>query len=165
MTWSWPSPACACSTTKPMDAFERILRCCKVCRIGTADEKGMMIIPMNFGYEIDQDCARLYFHTGPDGRKLRAFRADPRVCFEMDEPGGPVVHGSGEKACDYSYVIHSAMGSGEIAFVEEPHQKQRALELITQHQSGKNLPVPVSSVAHVTVLCLTVSSVTTREKN
>lgn len=148
-----------------MEVFQEILACCKVCRIGTADEKGMMIVPMNFGYEAENGSAKLYFHTGMDGRKLRALRTNRNVCFELDGKGALITCDDGTKACDYSYVICSAMGSGEITFVEELRQKQRALELIALHQVGKALPVPISKVDHVTVLCLTVKEVTTRKKN
>lgn len=142
-----------------------ILAQCKVCRVGTSDESGMMIVPMNYGYEVEDGCVRLYFHTGMDGRKIRAFRASPSVCFEIDGRGELITHGCGEKACDYSYAIFSAMGTGNIEFLEDPQQKQRALEVITLHQSGKSLPVPLEKTARVTVLCLTVQDATTRKKN
>lgn len=146
------------------EAFSQILASCKVCRIGACDERGMMIVPMNFGYEMDVD-TKLYFHTGMDGRKLRAFRNNPHVCFELDGRGALITNGDGEEACAYSFAIFSAMGSGEITFVEAPAEKQRALELITFHQTGRHLSVPLAKMDRVSVLCLTVGEVTTRKKN
>ena len=148
-----------------MENFKEVMDRCKICRIGTADQDGMMIVPMNFGYEMDGG-VKLYFHTGKDGRKLRAFRENPGVCFEMDAEGSLLLNfGDGTKACDYGYTICSAMGTGEISFVEDPQEKQRALELIALRQTGRELPVPASSVTHVTVLKLTVKDVTTRRKH
>lgn len=124
----------------------------------------MMIVPMNFGYEMTDDTVNLYFHTGMDGRKLRALRGNPKVCFEMDDRGELVCLGDEENPCKYSYVIYSAMGEGEILFVEEPAKKKQALERIVLHQTGRTLEVMEEKTRSVTILCLRVKKVTVRKK-
>ena len=126
-----------------MEDFLSVLKTCKICRIGTADDAGMMLVPMNFGYEVSGEDVMLYFHTGLEGRKLRALRKDPRVCFEVDDKGELVCLGDRENPCKYSYVIHSAMGTGLMEFVEAPEEEKLALEKIVLHQTGRSLSVPM----------------------
>ena len=51
---------------------------CSVVRIGAADEEGMFIVPVNYGYELleKEDGTldwKLYFHSAAQGRKAEAF--------------------------------------------------------------------------------------------
>ena len=94
-----------------MEDFLSVLNTCKICRIGTADDAGMMIVPMNFGYEVSGEDVMLYFHTGLEGRKLRALRKDPRVCFEVDDKG--MIAGI---TAAIGYVIEFQNYEGEIPF-------------------------------------------------
>lgn len=147
---------------KNQEALEEVLSACKVCRVGFSDGEGMAIVPMNFGYEFTPDHLALYFHSGPDGRKIRAFGNNPNVCFEMDGQHRLVNHGSGEIACSYSYAFCSAMGTGRISFVEDPEEKRMGLELLTRHQCGREIPVQTGNLSRVAVLKLTVETVSIR---
>ena len=59
--------------------LEEILKECQVVRIGFADEEGMMIVPVNFGYDFSVSQGipglKLYIHGAGEGRKARAFAA------------------------------------------------------------------------------------------
>ena len=52
-----------------------------VCRLGLQDEEGMYIVPLNYGYRWKETEAAptLYFHSAPDGRKIRAIRSMKRI--------------------------------------------------------------------------------------
>lgn len=147
---------------KNQTELEQVLSACKVCRVGFLDGEGMAIVPMNFGYEFTPDRLVLYFHSGPDGRKIRAFRESPTVCFEMDGDARLVVYGSGESACDYGFAYCSAMGTGRISLVEDGEEKRRGLELLTLHQSGRRLPINDRNFGRTAVMKLAVESVTTK---
>ena len=47
--------------------------------IGNYDEERMYIIPINCCYEYDGEKLTLYVYSARDGRKVRAFAANPRV--------------------------------------------------------------------------------------
>lgn len=145
-----------------LQQFETIAAHCKVCRLGLSDEQGMMIVPMNFGYEIRDDKLLLYFHSRMEGRKIRALRENPGVCFEMDCGGDLAVYDGGTKACDYGTNFVSAMGTGTVAFLEEPEEKRNALALLACHQTGRRLPVPDRALSGVAVFRLDVQSLSLR---
>ena len=114
--------------------IERILDACKVCRLGFADEEGVYIVPMNYGYCFDDGRLILYFHGAKIGRKMDLVRKEPSVGIEMD-CGHELVEG--KLACQYSYHYASIIGRGKAAEVVEPEEKLKALGLIMKHQTGK----------------------------
>ena len=66
--------------------LRKILQECQVMRLGTMDEEGMMVVPVNFGFELDEETRklRLFFHSAREGRKADAFARNPIVAVEMD---------------------------------------------------------------------------------
>lgn len=116
------------------DELRGILEECKVCRIATVDEEGLYIVPMNFGYEYDGDRLILYVHSARDGRKVRAFKQNPAMAFEMDTDHELV---DGKTACQYSYRYQSIIGNGNIHEVADSAEKSKALNAMMQHLTGK----------------------------
>ena len=59
-------------------------------RIGTVDQEGIYIVPVNFGYEWKEgEPLRFYIHSAREGRKVQAFAASEDAGFELDlEQGG-----------------------------------------------------------------------------
>ena len=53
-----------------MKEMQEILEECKVVRIGSCDEHGMFIVPMNFGYVFSEEerKLKLYVHSACEGR-------------------------------------------------------------------------------------------------
>jgi nitroimidazol reductase NimA-like FMN-containing flavoprotein (pyridoxamine 5'-phosphate oxidase superfamily) len=64
----------------------------------------------------------LYVHTARAGHFREAIEHDPRVCFEMDEPGEIFPYGRFE--CDTSVAFRSVIVFGKARIVEEPAAKQ-----------------------------------------
>lgn len=118
------------------EGIKNILDHCRVCRIAAADKEGLFIVPLNYGYTYDQDGKlTFYFHSAKEGRKVTAFGTKAAVAFELDCELGLI---EGESACAYGYAYQSIMGTGELALVTEPQQKQAALALLMQHQTGQD---------------------------
>ena len=74
------------STTKPLNEMTRpeidqFLSCARIGRIGLISKEGPYIVPVGFGYSE----GRIFFHTCTEGLKMEAIRANPNVCFEVDE--------------------------------------------------------------------------------
>lgn len=118
-----------------IEDIKKILDACKVCRVGMADEDGVYIVPMNFGYCYEDDRLVLYFHGAKEGRKIDMMKAAPKVGFEMDCEHQLV---EGETACQYSYYYASVIGNGKAELVEDTAEKMKALGVIMKHQTGKN---------------------------
>lgn len=147
---------------KDTETLERILDDCHVLRIGAADEEGMFVVPVNFGYEMmDRDgrpALKLYFHGAAQGRKADAFRNSPEVAIEMD-CGHQLIKGS--YSCSYSYAFRSIMGNGIVRCISDENEKLHALKLLMAHTGA---PEAVSfseeAVKRVNVYCIDVTSYT-----
>lgn len=119
---------------KDPEEIKEILDACKVCRLGMSDGDLIYIVPMNFGYEWDEDKLTLYFHGAQEGKKLDLLRKNPVVGIEMD---GMHELQEGKTVCQYSYSYGSIIGSGKAKIVEEPDQKLHGLASVMLHQTGK----------------------------
>lgn len=60
---------------------EQFLTCARVGRLGISLKDGPYIIPVGFDY----DNGKIFFHTCYKGLKMQGIRANPNVCFEVDE--------------------------------------------------------------------------------
>ncbi|MEF9940753.1 MAG: pyridoxamine 5'-phosphate oxidase family protein [Lachnospiraceae bacterium] len=111
-----------------------IINRCKVCRIAMEDSKGLYIVPLNFGYIYEDDRLELVFHSAKEGRKIDILKEHPKVCFEMDCEEQLV---RAEKPCEYSYLYQSIIGNGQVEFVQDSKEKERAMTALMRHQSGQ----------------------------
>lgn len=121
---------------KDAKGFMDIINNCPVCRIAIHDNPAPYIVPLNFGYIYHEDDNQLvlYFHCAKDGKKIDLLKTNPNVGFEMDCNHKLV---ESEKACDYSFIYASIIGSGEVELIENSLEKTEALNCIMKHQSGK----------------------------
>ena len=62
------------------DEIEQLLMRASIGRIGCQAEGRMYVVPIIYAY--DTDC--VYAHSA-DGLKIRTMRANPNVCFEIDD--------------------------------------------------------------------------------
>ena len=97
------------------EIIREILEECSVVRLGTRDEEGMFIVPVNFGYEFYEkesgQALTLFIHGAGEGRKADAFDSCPDVAVEMDCRHGII---TGDYTCSYSYSYRSIMGNGKV---------------------------------------------------
>ena len=61
--------------------IDQFLTCAPVGRIGLITEEGPYVVPVGYGYAE----GKIFFHTCEEGMKVEAIRANPTVCFEVDE--------------------------------------------------------------------------------
>ena len=115
--------------------IESIIANCCCCRIGFNDDGKVYIVPLNFGYEINDGKYVFYFHGAKEGRKIRLIEKNPFVGFEMDtnyqlKPGG--------SACGYTAQFQSVIGTGTVVLMEDEREKEAALQLLMRHNAGKD---------------------------
>lgn len=113
-----------------------IIEHCDVCTLGLNNKEGYpYLVPLNFGYKVEEGHLILYFHSALKGRKLELMEEDNRASFEMD-----CNHQLGSNAergyCTMNY--ESVIGQGRISFIEDEEQKVEALTIITDryHPEG-----------------------------
>lgn len=134
-----------------------IVDCCKVCRIAMQDMDGLYIVPLNFGYEYNDETLTLYFHSAKEGRKISAIAENSGVCFEMDCEHRLI---EAEDACGYGYSFKSIIGNGCATMVDEAEEKKKALSLLMLHQTGKEFVFNEKMAESVAVFKVTVTSFT-----
>ena len=113
----------------------RILDKAKVLHLGLVDGDEAYVVPMNYGYTMDNGRLTVYLHGARRGRKLDLIRANPKVFFEMDCDITPF---EGEIACKYGITYSSIMGKGIAEIVEDVEEKKKALSVLMKTQTGKD---------------------------
>ena len=116
--------------------IEAILRACRVCRLAFTDPQGLYLLPMNFGYALEEGQLTLYFHSAQQGRKARLLQAGSVSCaFEMDLEQG--ITGTGDLPCVYGCRYQSIVGTGVAEVIREPLPKKEALARLMLQQTGR----------------------------
>lgn len=140
-----------------------ILDQAKVLRIGTMDQEGIYIIPVNFGYEWKEgEPLRFYIHSAKEGRKVQAFAACKDVGFELDLEQGVI---RGTYTCSYSYAYQSITGTGKIRLLEDMKEKDQGLARIIEHMAPEaDLRFSPEMLQAVNVYCLEAVSFKGKER-
>lgn len=139
---------------------EALLDGCAVGRLATVGPDGWpMVKPVNFAYAR----GAIYFHTARQGEKIDHLRADPRVCFEADQPVAYVRARS--QACEGNYLFRSVVAKGRAVFVDDLAEKRRALELLMDKYQGVGQwpPLPDEKAAAVGVVRIDVEELVGKE--
>jgi nitroimidazol reductase NimA-like FMN-containing flavoprotein (pyridoxamine 5'-phosphate oxidase superfamily) len=115
--------------------INHIIKKCKVCHLAMVDKGLPYVVPLNFGYMIDENSMTLFFHSAKTGRKLDILNDNNAVCFEMACEGKL---GYVENPCNSGYYFESVHGFGHVEFIEDINEKCDALTLLMKHQSNQN---------------------------
>ncbi len=130
---------------------------CRICHLGLIDDKGMYIVPLNYGYEYINQRLNLYFHSAHVGRKIDAIINNPNVCIEMDCDHRLI---EGEKACDYSFGFKSIIGNGKASIVSDYNEKLKGLSLLMKHETQREFEFDEKMVNQVSVIKVEVNEFT-----
>lgn len=133
---------------------------CEVCYMGMTDEQGLpYVLPFNFGF----DEGVIYLHSAGTGKKIDILRKKPDVCiaFSTDHQLRFVNEGV---ACSYGMKFRSVLAYGKVTFVEDPEEKQRILNIIMKHYTGRDdFAYNMPAVVDVAVFRVDVSEFTGKE--
>jgi len=122
-------------TMKTSHEKELLLERTSVGRLAVTTEEGPYIVAVNYLFFEGS----IYFHSGLSGRKIEALRADPRLCFLIDEVGPQVLW---EQGCGISQIYKSVVCFGKAEFVEDPVEKRGMLERMIRKYVPSNYPLP-----------------------
>ncbi len=139
----------------------RILDTAKVLRLGLAVDNEPYVVPMNYGYCLENGHLVLYLHSALKGKKLDMIRSNPRVFFEMDCGLMPF---EGKVACQYGLSYSSIMGRGEASIVEDVEEKKKAMSILMHTQTGKEFSFEDRLVSIVAVIRIDVSEYTGKHR-
>src|SRR6185436_8519917 len=119
------------------------------------------IVPLLYVWMED----RIYVHNAlARGHFRDNIERDPRVCFEMDEPGEVFAYGRFE--CDTSFSYRSIIAFGTVRVVEEREEKARFCTALME-KYGRNIPGRAKSffprLDQIAVYAMAVESMTGKE--
>ena len=138
-----------------------ILDTAKVLHLGLCANNEPYVVPMNYGYAMEDGKLVLYLHSAVQGKKLDMIRANPSVFFEMDCDRMPF---EGEKPCQYGLVYSSVMGRGTARIVEDVEEKMQAMTLLMKTQTGKDFSFNDRLVSIVAVIRIDVTEYTAKHR-
>ena len=138
-----------------------ILDAGKVLHLGLAVDNEPYVVPMNYGYAMEDGKLTLYLHSALQGKKLDMIRSNPKVFFEIDCDLMPF---EGRVPCQYGIVYSSIMGKGTAQIVEDVEEKKTAMSVLMKTQTGKDFTFEDRLVSIVAVVRIDVSEYTAKHR-
>ena len=143
------------------EQIRRILDTAKVLHLGLAVDNEPYVVPMNYGYTMEEGKLVLYLHSAVRGKKLDMIRANSRVFFEMDCDLLPF---EGKVPCQYGLAYSSLMGRGNARIVEDLEEKKQAMSILMKTQTDKDFGFEDRLVSIVAVIRIDVSEYTAKHR-
>lgn len=131
---------------------------CHVLRLGLSDGEYPYIVPVNFGYQVEEGKLFLYFHGARAGRKYELLSAHPVCSFEMDLPLEMVCIADKQ---DVTMGYKSVMGKAKALFLEG-EEKRRAVDevLMARYEKTRDFEYNRSALSRTAVVRLEVTEIT-----
>ena len=142
-----------------IDKVLEILDKSKVVHVGMVDGDEPYVVPMNYGYVMENGKLTVYLHGAKRGRKIDVMQANPKVFFEAECGIQPF---EGDIACRYGITYSSIMGKGIATIVDDVEEKKKALSILMKTQTEKNFEFEDKMVAFVSVIRIDVSEYTAK---
>ena len=143
------------------EQISHILDTGKVLHLGLAVNNEPYVVPMNYGYTMEDGKLTVYLHSAVRGKKLDMIRANPRVFFEIDCDLMPF---EGRVPCQYGLVYSSLMGRGTAVLVDDVEEKKQAMTLLMKTQTGKDFTFEDRLVTIVSVIRIDVEEYTAKHR-
>ena len=158
----------------------KIIEQCTTCHVAMTDDADPSmpyIIPLSFGYSLNNGVLELYFHCAHVGKKLDCIRKNPNVAFSMCVENHIEIHE--DVYCKSGRFYASVVGQGKAEIVEDVAEKCRGLSLLMERQAAGSAQCPHSTqsaaprkfeftpeqAASVTVFKITSTNFTGKAKN
>lgn len=132
------------------EQIDELLHRAQTARIGTINKNGSpYVLPMHFVY-FD---GKIYLHGLPRGQKIDNIRANPKVCFEVDEMLSLLCENV-ENPCDVNTEFNSVIVQGSAKIINDLDEKRLALQKIVEKftQHLKDMEIPVGMIGGTAVI-------------
>jgi len=144
-----------------LDEIIGILDRAKIVHVGMVDGDMPYVVPMNYGYTMEDGKLTLYLHGATRGRKLDILRVNPKVFVEIDTD---IVPFKGKAACEHGVCYSSVMGEGTAEIIEDVEGKIDGLKKLMKTQTGKDFEFMDKMVTGVTVIKVSVSDYSAKKR-
>jgi len=140
----------------------QVLDTAKVLHLGLAVNNEPYVVPMNYGFCLENGKLTVYMHSALKGKKLDMIRENPNVFFEID--CGLEPFGEGDVPCQYGMVYSSVMGKGKATIVEDVEEKIHAMKVLMKTQTHKDFQFNDRLVSIVAVVRIDVEEYTAKHR-
>jgi nitroimidazol reductase NimA-like FMN-containing flavoprotein (pyridoxamine 5'-phosphate oxidase superfamily) len=161
----------------------KIIEQCTTCHVAMTDDADASmpyVIPLSFGYSLNNGVLELYFHCAHVGKKLDCIRKNPNVAFSMCVENRIEIQE--DVYCKSGRFYASVVGQGKAEIVDDVAEKCRGLSLLMKRQASGSAQHPNSAhstqstsphkfeftpaqAAAVTVIKITSTNFTGKAKN
>ncbi len=132
-----------------MTEILRILDTAKVVHIAMVDGDEPYVVPMNYGYTMENGNLTFYVHGAVKGRKTDVLAVNPKVFLslecDMESFDGPV-------PCRFGMGYASLMAAGKAEILEDVEEKKRGLSILMKTQTGRDFEFDDGKASIVNVI-------------
>ena len=119
--------------------IREILDKARVLRLGLNDEGCPYVVPLHYGYEMDDEGKlAFYMHGAKVGHKVDLVKADGRAFVEIDTDEELIYS---DVACNTGATFSSVMACGTVSLLEDPAEKVKGLKALMKLQTGKDFEI------------------------
>ena len=144
-----------------IEEIVKILEKENIIHIGLIDGDEPYVVPMNYGYTLENGELCIYLHGATVGRKIDIIKKNPKVFFEMECDVTPF---EGKVACQYGTTYASVMGKGTAVVLEDVNDKIDGLTKFMKTQTGKDFTFDERMVSIVSVIKITATGFTAKKR-
>ena len=144
-----------------INEIKEILDKSMIVHVGMVDDGEAYVVPMNYGYTLENGELCLYLHGATVGRKIDIINKNPKVFFEMECDVTPF---EGKMACQYGTTYSSVMGKGTAVVLSESADKIDGLAKFMKTQTGKDFTFDEKMVSIVSVIKITAREFTAKKR-
>ena len=144
-----------------INEIKEILDKSMIVHVGMIDGDEPYVVPMNYGYTLENGELCLYLHGATVGRKIDIINKNPKVFFEMECDVTPF---EGKMACQYGTTYSSVMGKGTAVVLSESADKIDGLAKFMKTQTGKDFTFDEKMVSIVNVIKITATDFTAKKR-
>ena len=141
--------------------IRNILDTASVLYLGLCANNEPYVVPMNYGYTMEEGKLTLYLHSAVKGKKLDMIRSNPNVFFALDCGRTPF---EGKVACQYGLSYSSVMGRGTACIVDDVEEKKQAMSILMKTQTKKDFTFEDRLVSIVAVIRIDVAEFTAKHR-
>ena len=132
-----------------------------VVHIAMVDGDEPYMVPMNYGYTMENGELTLYVHGAVKGRKTDVLQVNPKVFFSIE---CDIQAFDGPVACRYGTTYASVMGSGKAEILEDVEEKKQGLSILMKTQTGKDFVFDDRMVSIVNVIRIKADYLTAKRR-
>ena len=142
-----------------VNKIEEIIAGARFMHLGMFDVDYPYVVPLHYGYKMDDGRLTFYMHCAKEGHKLDCLRANNNVFVEIDR-GESLIYAS--QPCSFGAEYESVMCRGKAAILDDGAEKTEALINLMKIQTGQDYEINEKMAAAVNVIRVDVESYTAK---